>query len=296
MRHGWVLLILAAVACDDPPPPRLPPIVVPPPPPKVVFDLKDGDRVALVGDGLFERDLKHNAIESTLTAAFPDRSIRFRNLGWEGDTVFGEARSYFGGPADGFARLTQQVGEFKPTVVIVAYGMNESFGGEEGLPRFQEGLAKLLAMLKAHTERIIVISPIRHEALGGALPNPDAHNEDLKLYVEELRGTGHLFVDLFAEDLPTEDGIHLTAEGYRRAARVLAREMGFREAAVPPKLAEAIRVKNELFYFRYRPQNITYILGFRKHEQGHLEREFPEYDAKVAEAEAKIALLRGRAP
>ena len=34
-------------------------------------------------------------------------------------------------------------------------------------------------------------------------------------------------------------------------------------------LRAAINRKNDLFFYRWRPQNITYLLGFRKHEQGN---------------------------
>jgi hypothetical protein len=32
-------------------------------------------------------------------------------------------------------------------------------------------------------------------------------------------------------------------------------------------LRAAINQKNDLFFYRWRPQNVTFLLGFRKHEQ-----------------------------
>ena len=46
------------------------------------FELKDGDRVAFLGDTLIERMQVHNHLELRLTTAWPDRNITFRNLGW----------------------------------------------------------------------------------------------------------------------------------------------------------------------------------------------------------------------
>ena len=57
-------------------------------------------------------------------------------------------------------------------------------------------------------------------------------------------------------------------------------------------LLETIRKKNELFFHRWRPQNETYLLLFRKHEQGNNAVELPKFDPLVAEQEALIATLR----
>ncbi|MBX7167651.1 MAG: SGNH/GDSL hydrolase family protein [Pirellulales bacterium] len=62
------------------------------------------------------------------------------------------------------------------------------------------------------------------------------------------------------------------------------------------RLRAAIREKNELFFNRWRPQNETYLFGFRKHEQGQNAKEVAEFDALVAAQEAQIAALRRPAP
>ena len=53
-----------------------------------------------------------------------------------------------------------------------------------------------------------------------------------------------------------------------------------------------INRKNLLFFHRWRPQNITYLFGFRKHEQGKNAIEIPRFDPLVAEQEQEIARLR----
>jgi hypothetical protein len=57
----------------------------------------------------------------------------------------------------------------------------------------------------------------------------------------------------------------------------------------------AIR-KNELFFQRYRPQNITYLLGFRSYEQGQNAREIEELDPKIEELERQIRERSNLAP
>jgi len=46
--------------------------------------------------------------------------------------------------------------------------------------------------------------------------------------------------------------------------------------------------KNELFFHRWRPQNETYLFGFRKHEQGNNAKEVFQFDPLVVAEEKKI--------
>ena len=98
------------------------------------FELKDGDRIVLVGDTFIERDQRYGYLETLLSIGNPDKNLVFRNLGWSGDTVAGVSRSGFDPPQTGFEQLRQQILAVKPTVVLVGYGMADSFAGEAGLP------------------------------------------------------------------------------------------------------------------------------------------------------------------
>src|SRR5258706_5277716 len=57
-------------------------------------------------------------------------------------------------------------------------------------------------------------------------------------------------------------------------------------------LRQAILKKNTLFFDRWRPQNETYLFGFRKHEQGQNAKEIPMFDSLISQQEAEIAKLR----
>lgn len=61
-------------------------------------------------------------------------------------------------------------------------------------------------------------------------------------------------------------------------------------------LAEEVRQtvikKNELYFHRWRPENETYLFGFRKYEQGQNAREIPMFDPLVTEQENKIEELK----
>ncbi|MGV2337444.1 MAG UNVERIFIED_CONTAM: hypothetical protein LVR18_26285 [Planctomycetaceae bacterium] len=53
-------------------------------------------------------------------------------------------------------------------------------------------------------------------------------------------------------------------------------------------LRQFIRTKNELYFHRWRPQNITYLYGFRKHEQGNNAADIARFDPFVKELEERI--------
>ena len=204
------------------------------------LELKDGDRVVLLGNTLIEREQRHGYWEAALTIAHSDKNITFRNLGWSGDTVWGEARARFGGPADGFRHLKDHVVALKPTVILLGYGLNESFAGEAGLPNFQKGLETLLDTLAPTKARIVILSPLKQEKLPQPLPDPAEQNKNIKLYRDVLQKTaekrGHGFVDLFelvdGKERLTDNGIHLTAHGYWATGLTLSRDLGNEPAVV----------------------------------------------------------------
>jgi lysophospholipase L1-like esterase len=276
------------------------------------FKLTDGDRVVFLGNTLIEREQRYGYWEMALTTRYPDANIQFRNLGWAGDTVWGQARARFGTQAEGFNHLKEHVAALKPTVIVVGYGNNEAFDGEAGLPHFLDGLNKLLDTLEANKARIVLLSPLRQEDMGRPLPDPTEQNKNIRLYRDAMRKVaekrGHVFVDLYdlladVKEKPplrwTDNGIHLTAAGYELASRKLLDGLGLtatpssvKEAEQEEKLRAAIIEKNRLYFHRWRPQNETYLFLFRKGEQGQNAPEIPKFDPLVAKQEEEIAKLR----
>ncbi len=374
------------------------------------FSLTDGDRVVLLGGTMIERQQSYGYLEAALTARFAPARIEFRNLGWSGDTVFGEARAGFGTAADGFAHLKQHVLELQPTVILLDYGANESFAGRDGLPTFIEGLDTLLQTLDETQARIVFLSPTPHEDLGRPLPDPTKHNAQLNIYTAAIAkvaaGRNEPFVNLFEllgkkvqppSQMPlTDDGLHFTAYGNWRAVPAIEQGLNLpprpwfvdidarhnnitargttisnadfandvirfqavdrelplplppagsppeslrvvpqrivRVFGLPPgnyalrvdglqlgvaaaaawsagigvangpdydqveKLRQTIIAKNELYFHRWRPQNVTYLFGFRKHEQGNNAVEIPQFDPLVEEKEDEIQSLARPVP
>ncbi len=294
-------------------------LAAPPEPP--AFAIHNGDRIVWLGSTYVEREQRFGYWETALHLAFPDVSFSFRNLGWSGDTVFGEARGRFDfhNPDKCFRQIVEQTLELKPTIIILSYGSNESFEGAAGVAKFQQGLEKLLDALKPAKARLTVLmSPLPYE-LGYPLPNRKQRNDELALYTAAIeriaKQRGLLFADLFREvqklytleqarndsvkpDHPagyTENGWHLRDSGYLHTTPCFLKALGLTAPAKPPPtvapLRQAIVAKNELFFHRWRPQNETYLFGFRKHEQGKNAKEVAEFDPLIAAAEENIIKL-----
>ena len=112
----------------------------------------------------------------------------------------------------------------------------------------------------------------------------------------------------------TENGLHLTESGYTTSAPhsvviplpnddLKPDPVGAKPTVLPPvsndnktedieQLRDAIIAKNRLYFDRWRPQNQTYLFGFRKKEQGQNAKEIAEFDPLIEKAEKDIAELR----
>ncbi|MEK0450615.1 MAG: hypothetical protein RL088_2883 [Verrucomicrobiota bacterium] len=173
------------------------------------FELRDGDRVLLLGDALLERENSLGYLEARMHAAWPTTKFTVRNLSWAGDTPKGWSRASFDGPAKGYERLKEQIALVKPTVVFLGYGMAASLQemtdrsndimlnrdparyGEEPMSaaRFKKELGELMTDIEAIGEkpRFVLLSPIKHEDLRKARPgmtDPTKHNELLAGYAK----------------------------------------------------------------------------------------------------------------
>lgn len=205
-----------------------------------LFQLRDGDRIALLGGAFIERMNTFGYFETALTAAYPKLNFTVRNLGWSGDNVWGDARAVFGSRADGFKRLIHDTTATKPTVLLVCYGENEAHAGEAGLGEFIRGYEQLLTALEPTGARFVLIAPRKHENLGGKLPKQDEYNAQLKLYrdaIAELAAARSFsFIDLGdalwsadpKSERLTENGVHLSGYGEWRFAAELVKRLGGR--------------------------------------------------------------------
>jgi lysophospholipase L1-like esterase len=287
------------------------------------FEFQTGDRVVFLGNTLIEREQSYGYWELALTLAEPEKKLTFRNVGWSGDSVWCESRGIFDQPQQGYQRTLELVKELKPTVIILGYGGNEAFAGPTGVDAFLQQYRKLLDDLKDTKARLVFLSPLPLEKLGASYPDPAAYNQNVETYSKAIAGLaeerGGQFVALSrppatvsdAEGKPqmtTDNGQHYTEWGYWTTANQLrdALAPGGKKVDLPmpsaadlkdlpagkPGEVEAIRRlivrKGELYFHRWRPQNVTYLFLFRKHEQGNNAVEIPQFDPLIEKLEGQI--------
>lgn len=281
------------------------------------FELKDGDRVLFIGDTFFEREVDYGQIEARLTAAFPDRTVTYRNLAWAADSPMGRARASFDWnrpETDWLKRVKEQLALVKPTVAFLSYGMTAALELSEltaeadrkaCLEKFQADLARLttaIGEVSGVPVRFVVLTPVHPQetkpgAVGAAVNEVAAalrrfaadHNGVLLDVQEATRRVSLLKRVLY------ESPVILNQAGYQIVAPMLVEQLGGPKPSGKgddDALGSAIRHKNELFFHRWRPANWTYLFGFRKHEQGQNAVEIPRFDPMVEEWDHKIAKLR----
>ena len=305
------------------------------------LDLKDGDRVLLIGDTLMERENNYGYLEARMRQEFPGRSFAVRNLAYSGDSPLGASRASFDPVDKGVDSLKQQLAVVRPTVAILGYGMAASledltyrqndpvlnpdparYGLDHSPAKFRRELLALMDLIKEASPggsvRFVFVGPVRHEDMRGTrpgLPDPAGHNALLAEYekvIEQLaaekqspfvRGEWKQAAGI---NLPqgTDNGIHLTPQGFRALSASVAAQLGWKSEAAawdtetPSQqlLRQAILRKNALFFHRSRPANYTYIFGFRKGEQGRNAVEIPKFDPLVDKAEANVIAIAAGQP
>jgi lysophospholipase L1-like esterase len=277
------------------------------------LELKPGDRVMLVGNTLAERQQLFNHFETELYALFPALDLTVHNLSRSGDTTTLQPRPLNFG--DDTTHLTAQHAD----VMLLFFGLNESFDGEVGLAAFAKDLDAYLARhLEARyngktAPRLALVSPIAHEKLARLVHvDVEARNRELARYTETMRkvagGRGVPFADVFtpmrqamasAASPLTINGIHLNEAGDRVFAGILLQALGLATEPLPDaiiasrpfdELRELVRQKNQLFFYRFRPLNAEYVVGRRVDPFGSVNfpPEMKRLDEKVLEHEQRI--------
>lgn len=219
-----------------------------------LLQLKQGDKIVLIGNTLAERMQYFNHWETLLHSRFAEHQLVVRNLGWSADEITLRPRS------QDFDDHGHTLLDHQPDVILAFFGYNESFAGEKGLPAFKKDLAAFLDDLKklkyptSSTRRgsedsvaqdaegkaekapaVVLISPIANEDLEDRnILAGTWNNENIALYVEAMQevasADGVPFVDLFTptkklyadSDKPqTINGCHLNERGDRNVGAIL---------------------------------------------------------------------------
>jgi lysophospholipase L1-like esterase len=115
------------------------------------FALHDGDTVVFLGDSITAARTYGKIIENYTLLRYPGRKVRFVNAGVGGDTASG-----------GLKRLERDVLVHKPTVLIVAYGVNDIGWGtkadDEHKKAYLDGIRGIVETCKKKDIRVYICS------------------------------------------------------------------------------------------------------------------------------------------
>ncbi len=186
--------------------------------------LKEGDRLAIIGDSITEQKQYSRIIETYLTVALPELKITARQYGWSGET------------AEGFKkRMTQDCLRFKPTIATLCYGMNDHRYkpyDEKTAAWYRDNYGTVAKNLKDAGARVVIGSPGPIGKMPHWVKTATGTVEDLNLHlcafrnidIELAQEHGVRFADVFwpmftsfyaakekygaGYEVPGSDGVH----------------------------------------------------------------------------------------
>ena len=290
------------------------------------FLLRSNDVVAFVGGSDVAAAQFTGHFEALLAVKFP--GARFRNFGWEGDTVFVQTRDI------GFPPLAEHLKRAGATVLFLEFGRAEALSGRKSVAEFSAAYEKLLDEFAKQVPRLVLIIPPPVESAAAPLPDLSPRNQELAAHADAIRALaqrrGLPIVDLFdgfggaahREPRLTDNGLQLMPRGHALLAAACARQLGFGELAaragdVSPvgawsspqfeKLRAVVVEKNKLWFNYWRPQNWAFLGGDRTSQPSsrdhrdpkvrwfpaEMERFGPLIGEKEGEMEAVALVVRG---
>lgn len=288
--------------------------------------LRSNDVVAFIGGSDVVAAQFTGHLETLLAVKFP--GVRFRNFGWEGDTVFAQPRDV------GFPPLANHLKRAGVTVLFLEFGRAEVLGGTKTAPEFLAAYEKLLHQCAADSPRIVLVTPPPFEAASAPVPDLSKRNKELAAHVDTVRTMGRQrgfpVLDLFsefggvahAEPRLTDNGLQLTPRGHALFAAGIARQLDFAELVSQAgtvngqgawsnprfeRLRQFVLEKNQLWFNYWRPQNWAFLGGDRTTQPSsrdhrdpkvrwfpaEMEKYGPLIAAKETEMEAIAAGIRG---
>ncbi|HWN96144.1 MAG TPA: GDSL-type esterase/lipase family protein [Methylomirabilota bacterium] len=277
------------------------------------FALRPSDVAAFVGGSDVASAQFTGHLETLLAVKFP--GTRFRNLGWEGDTVFAQPRDF------GFPPLTERLKRYGITVLFLEFGRAEALNGRATVPKFFSAYDKLVNDCAQQTPRIVLVAPPPFETGSGLLPDLSRRNPTLAAHANAIRTLARQrslpLIDLFAEfggaahEEPrlTDNGLQMTPRGHALIASGVARQLGFVEIAARAggvsengawsnkefeTLRQLVLEKNGLWFNFSRPQNWAFLGGDRVSQPSSRDHRNPSVRWFPAEMEKYVPLIRAK--
>ena len=163
--------------------------------------LKEGSRIAIIGDSITEQKLYSNAIETYLLACCPELKTVVFQFGWSGENAAGFEK-----------RMDNDMAWFKPDVATICFGMNDGRYSRltpELERQFQVAMQKILGTLKKNGTFAVVGGP-------GAVdtkcfrPRDASHSANAEVYNETLHQLSAVSSNLAVEAGFTFANLHQT--------------------------------------------------------------------------------------
>jgi len=181
------------------------------------FPLKDGDTWVMAGDSITAQRLHTNYFEAFCYARFPGWRFSFRNAGVGGDTV----------PRT-LARFSRYIEVWKPSVVSVELGMNDSGAGPDSTDKYISGMNTLIERIRGAGARTVLFaaSPVNDGTMTGSLKGRnltlDKYATALAAYARKegiiFANQFHAVIDMWGKNKTTEDLIKFS-ESVKKALR-----------------------------------------------------------------------------
>lgn len=204
--------------------------------------LREGDRLAIIGDSITEQKMYSRIIETYLTVSMPHLKVAVRQFGWSGETAEGFLR-----------RVKNDCLRFEPTVATLCYGMNDhryrTYDPANG-QWYRDNYGGVVAALKGASARVVLGSPGNVGKVPGWTKSGAYTLDDLNLNLATLRNIGVglaaaegvAFADVFGPMLratveawrrfgpdyhvPGKDGVHPDWAGHLIMAHAFLKAMG----------------------------------------------------------------------
>ena len=141
--------------------------------------LKQGDRLAIIGDSITEQRMYSRMIETYLAACVPELQITVRQYGWSGETAEGFAR-----------RMTNDALRFQPTIATTCYGMNDHRYRAYDEPNgqwYRSNQTAIVRAFKGSGARFVLGSPGCVGKMPGWVKSATGTIDDLNLNLNKFR-------------------------------------------------------------------------------------------------------------
>ncbi len=258
---------------------------------------KNGDIIVFAGGTNVSNFQKNSYLETMLVANNPSKKLQFRNLGWEGDTVYEQYRQ------GGFGEWATHLNNTKASILIAQFGQMESLDGEASIPRFIEAYKQLLSTARGSERQIVLLSPTPFDPTSLRLPSELLNtvpitNAPVDKYAAAIQrlatDEGCMYINLYdpltSETDFTNNGIHLTENSHKTIAQIIMKALQLPseyEAAWEP-LRKTIVEKNDLWFQYWRAGNWAFIDGGEYVQQ--FSRDWKDRDHRILPEERNAIL------